>query len=52
MRDITNEYISTCHLEENRDINCPVFSIDFMLKNAEPDEDERNKMLRKVCKKP
>ena len=49
---MTNSYISNCKNHWLIDPNCPVFSIQYILENAEPDEKERQMMLKKVFEKP
>ena len=48
MKEITNEYISTCKYDKNNDTKCPVFLVDYILKEAEPDFEEQQEMLLKV----
>ena len=48
MKGITNEYISTCKYDQNNDTKCPVFLVDYILKEAEPDPGEQREMLQKV----
>lgn len=47
-KNITYEYISNCTYDKHNDSVCPVFSIDYILKEAEPDPKEQNEMLLKV----
>jgi len=44
---ITNYYISTCTYDEVLDPYCPVFSLEKVLKKAEPDSKERLMMLQR-----
>lgn len=48
MKEITNEYISTCIYDEKKYKNCPVFLVDQILREAEPDLEEQEEMLIKV----
>ena len=45
---MTSKFIQTCAYKQIRDPNCSVFSIDQILKEAEPDEKEREIMLIRV----
>jgi hypothetical protein len=51
MKGITNQYISSCKYDKNNDTKCPVFLVDYLLKEAEPDPDEQLHMLTKVSNK-
>jgi hypothetical protein len=51
VKEITNEYISTCKFDKYNDTKCPVFLVDYILKEAEPDPDEQLKMLLRVTKR-
>ena len=48
MKGITNDYISSCKYDKNNDTKCPVFLVDYILKEAEPDDAEQLQMLLKV----
>ena len=48
LENITNEYIAKCTYEPTRDPFCPVFTIKEILREAESDPEERQKMLEKV----
>jgi hypothetical protein len=49
MKGITNDYISSCKYNKNNDTICPVFLVDYILNEAEPDPVEQFQMLQKVC---
>ena len=44
---MTNDYIRLCTNSNSQSL-CPVFSLDYILSNAEPDLNERYQMLLKV----
>ena len=48
MKGITNDYISSCKYDKNNDTKCPVFLVDYILKEAEADDAEQLQMLLKV----
>lgn len=46
LENITNEYIASCTYEPIRDPFCPVFTIEEIMKLAESDPEERDKMFQ------
>lgn len=50
LTNITNAYIKSCTYEPMRDPFCPVFTLKEILYQAEPDKDERERMLITVIK--
>ena len=47
LSNISNNYISTCTYSQQRDPFCPVFLVDTILQEAEPNAAEREQMLEK-----
>jgi hypothetical protein len=47
LSNITNLYLTNCTYHEIHDPHCPIFKLDYILKRAEPNLNERNEMLKK-----
>ena len=47
---MNNSYIEKCRYNRIEDPYCPILEVGYILKEAEPDPFERERILLKVCK--